>query len=90
AKSDPEFVKKFSTNPVKAVEDVTGIDLPDEQMNQLVSGVRTKIQNDPDFTKNLMQNPVKAVENLTGIDLPDEQINSAIKGVKDKLLGGKK
>ena len=90
AKNDPEFMKKFSTNPVKAVEDVTGIDLPDDQINKLVSGVRTRVQNDPDFTKNLMANPVKAVENLTGIDLPDEQINSAIKGVKDKLLGGKK
>ncbi|MBR0484055.1 MAG: hypothetical protein IJJ69_04645 [Oscillospiraceae bacterium] len=90
AKNDPEFMKKFSTNPVKAVEDVTGIDLPDDQINKLVSGVRTRVQNDPDFTKNLMANPVKTVENLTGIDLPDEQINSAIKGVKDKLLGGKK
>ncbi len=89
-KNDPEFMKKFTANPVKAVEEVVGIDLPDEQINKLVSGAKTKIQNDPDFTKNLMSNPVKAVESLTGIDLPDEQINAAVKGMKDKLLGGKK
>ncbi len=97
AKNDPEFMKKFTENPVKAVEDVVGVDLPDEQMNKIISGVKTKAaegvsraKNDPDFVKNLKENPVKAVESITGIDLPNEQINAAVKGVKDKFLGGKK
>ncbi|GEM_PF-1936810 len=96
AKNDPEFMKKFSANPIKAVEDVTGIDLPDEQINKIVAGVKSKAsegiaraKSDPEFTKKLKENPVKAVEDVTGIDLPDEQINAAIQGVKDKLLGGK-
>lgn len=97
AKNDPEFMKKFTENPAKAVESVIGIDLPDEQVNKIIFGVKTKAaegvsraKSDPEFAKNLKENPVKAMETLTGIDLPDEQINSAVKGIKDKFLGGKK
>ncbi|MBR1528901.1 MAG: hypothetical protein IJ642_06335 [Oscillospiraceae bacterium] len=96
-KNDPEFMKKFTSNPVKAVEDVVGVDLPDEQINKIISDVKTKApdvvsraKSDPEFSRKLKENPVKAVEDITGIDFPDEQINAAIKGVKDKLLGGKK
>lgn len=96
-KNDKDFSKKLSENPAKALEEVTGLDLPDEQVNQLVSGLKSKAsegvnraKNDPDFMKNLKDNPVKAVESVTGLDLPDELVNGAVKNLKDKFLGGKK
>ncbi|MBQ4363098.1 MAG: hypothetical protein II782_03745 [Oscillospiraceae bacterium] len=43
AKSDPEFAKKFLADPAKTLEGVTGIDLPDDQINQAVNIVKTQL-----------------------------------------------
>ncbi|MDD2363675.1 MAG: hypothetical protein PHZ16_02575 [Eubacteriales bacterium] len=45
-KSDDAFAEKFKKDPVKAVEGVLGVDLPDEQINSLVSGVKAKLKLD--------------------------------------------
>jgi uncharacterized protein YpuA (DUF1002 family) len=45
-KDDPDFAKKFKENPVKAVEDILGVDLPDDQINGIIDGVKAKIQID--------------------------------------------
>ncbi len=45
-KSDKEFASKFSQDPVKAVESVIGIDLPDDQINALIDGVKAKLSLD--------------------------------------------
>ncbi|HOD92279.1 MAG TPA: hypothetical protein PLT91_00610 [Clostridia bacterium] len=45
-KSDDEFAKKFTKDPVKAVESVLGIDLPDDQINKLIDGVKAKLKLD--------------------------------------------
>ena len=45
-KSDPELLKKFKADPIKAVEGIIGIDLPDEQIKALVDGVKAKIDLD--------------------------------------------
>ena len=42
-KKDKDFAKKFKTDPVKAVESVIGIDLPDEQINKVIDAVKAKI-----------------------------------------------
>lgn len=42
-KSDKGFADKFKSNPAKAVEDVLGVDLPDDIVNNVVSGVKAKI-----------------------------------------------
>ena len=42
-KEDKDFAKKFKSNPIKAVEDVLGIDLPDDQINKVIEGVQAKI-----------------------------------------------
>lgn len=41
--SDKDVMAKFTKNPVKTVEDLLGVDLPDEQIKQLVSGIKAKI-----------------------------------------------
>ncbi len=45
-KSDKDFAKKFQNDPVKAVEGVLGIDLPDDQINKIIEGVKAKIKLD--------------------------------------------
>lgn len=45
-KSDKDFASKFSSDPVKAIESIIGIDLPDDQINALVDGVKAKISLD--------------------------------------------
>ena len=42
-KADDEFGKKFKNDPVKAVESVLGVDLPDDQVNKLIDGVKAKL-----------------------------------------------
>lgn len=45
-KDDDKFEAKFDRNPAKAIEEVLGIDLPDEKVNSIVKIVKTKL--DPD------------------------------------------
>ena len=40
---NPALLKKFKTEPVKVVEDLVGIDLPDELVEKIVDGVKAKI-----------------------------------------------
>ncbi|MDE5883723.1 MAG: hypothetical protein K2H29_01385 [Oscillospiraceae bacterium] len=42
-KNDKDFSKKFTENPVKAVEDLLGVDLPDDQINAIINGVKAKL-----------------------------------------------
>ena len=42
-KSDKNFAEKFKKEPVKAVEEVLGVDLPDDVVNSVVNGVKAKI-----------------------------------------------
>ena len=45
-KEDKDFANNFKNDPVKAVESVIGIDLPDDQINKVVDAVKTKISVD--------------------------------------------
>lgn len=39
---DDKFEAKFKANPAKAIEEVIGVDLPDEQVNAVVAAVKAK------------------------------------------------
>ena len=41
--SEKDLAKKFVKNPVKTVEDLLGVDLPDEAVKKIIEGVREKI-----------------------------------------------
>jgi len=43
---NPALLKKFNTEPVKVVEELVGIDLPDELIEKVVDGVKAKITAD--------------------------------------------
>lgn len=43
-KNDKNFAENFKSDPVKAVESIIGVDLPDDQINSVVEGVKAKIE----------------------------------------------
>ncbi len=45
-KSDDGLRKKFTTDPIAAIEGLIGVDLPDEQIKKIVDGVKAKISLD--------------------------------------------
>ena len=42
-KADPNIATKFQENPVKTIEDIVGIDLPDDQINEIINGIKAKL-----------------------------------------------
>jgi hypothetical protein len=45
-KANPALLKEFQTNPVKVVETLLGMDLPDDQIKQLAELIKAKIDLD--------------------------------------------
>ena len=45
-KNDRNFEREFKNNPVKAVEGILGVDLPDDKIMQIVDGIKAKISVD--------------------------------------------
>ncbi|HHU07752.1 MAG TPA: hypothetical protein GXZ59_05345 [Clostridiaceae bacterium] len=45
-KSDKDLAAKFKANPLKTVKDLLGVDIPDEQVNAIVDGVKAKVNLD--------------------------------------------
>lgn len=42
-KNDQTLMQRFQKNPVSVVEELLGVDLPEEQINHLIDGVKAKI-----------------------------------------------
>ena len=40
---DPALLQSFQKDPVKALEQLTGMNLPDEQLQPLVTGIKAKL-----------------------------------------------
>jgi len=40
---NPALLKKFDKEPVKVIEELIGVDLPDDLVNQLISGIKARI-----------------------------------------------
>lgn len=45
-KTDKDLLEKFEKNPVSVIEELIGIDLPDEQINDLIDGIKAKLKLD--------------------------------------------
>ena len=45
-KNDPEIAELFKKEPIKAVEKVLGVDLPDDVIEKVIDGVKAKIKVD--------------------------------------------
>ena len=44
--NDKSLMAKFERNPVSVIEQLIGIDLPDQQVNQLIEGIKARIKLD--------------------------------------------
>ena len=42
-KKDPSIKEEFEKDPVKAIEKVLGVDLPDDMIEKIVDGVKAKL-----------------------------------------------
>ena len=42
-KNDPKMLAEFKTEPVKVVEKLLGVDLPDDVVEKVIDGVKAKI-----------------------------------------------
>ncbi len=42
-KKDPSIKEQFEKDPVKAIEKVLGVDLPDDMVEKIVDGVKAKL-----------------------------------------------
>ena len=45
-KSDKNLISKFKADPIKTVEELIGIDLPNDQLEKVVDGIKAKISLD--------------------------------------------
>lgn len=45
-KEDDDLKEQFTKNPVKTVEKLIGVDLPDDKMEAVVDGIKAKIKLD--------------------------------------------
>lgn len=45
-KSDDKLLKKFWDDPVKTIEELVGIDLPDDKLDPIVDGLKAKLSVD--------------------------------------------
>ena len=44
--TDKTLMARFERNPASVIEEYIGVDLPDDQVNQLVEGIKAKIKLD--------------------------------------------
>ena len=44
--TDKTLMARFERNPASVIEQLIGIDLPDDQVNQLIDGIKAKIKLD--------------------------------------------
>ena len=44
--ADKDLMQKFEKNPAAVIEEYVGIDLPDDQVNQLIEAIKAKIKLD--------------------------------------------
>ncbi len=45
-KSDPKTLEKFKSDPVKTIEELSGIDIPDGMEDKVVAGVKAALAKD--------------------------------------------
>ena len=43
---NPALLKQFKADPIKALEKVLGVDLPDDVINGVIAGVKAKLTSD--------------------------------------------
>ena len=42
-KKNPDIMKRFEKEPVKVIEEILGVDLPDDVVEKIIDGVKAKM-----------------------------------------------
>ncbi|MBR5872611.1 MAG: hypothetical protein IKZ06_03100 [Oscillospiraceae bacterium] len=67
-KNDKNIAAKFQKDPVSTVEELLGIDLPNDQVEKIVDGIKAKIALDKiDLEKIDVEKVGKVIEGLGGL-----------------------
>ena len=85
-KVDPETVQAFKKEPVKTIEKITGLDLPDEKMQELVAGIKTKIDSlDLDEKAAAVKGKVEGAIDKMDLDEKAAAVKGKVEGAIDKM-----
>lgn len=84
--ADDGVLEQFKAEPVKTVEELLGIDLPDEKIKEIVAAIKAKI----DFDK--IDDALDALKEKVDMDAIDDKLDGLADKLEDKLGGlfGKK
>ena len=89
-KADDGLAKRFFNEPVKTLEDLLGVDLPDEQVKALIEGIKAKFNSGDvggkvnDITDKV-EDKLEDVTDKLGLDDVSEKVGQTLEGVADKL-----
>lgn len=45
-RNDKDFAKKFKKDPIKALEEASGIDIPEDKIEEVITAVQAKVKID--------------------------------------------
>ena len=84
--ADDGILAQFKENPIKTVEDLLGIDLPDEKIKEIVAAIKTKL--DFDQLDDKFDDLVDGLKGKLDMDVLDDTVEDL--GAKLGGLFGKK
>lgn len=85
-KVDPEKVQAFKEEPVKTIEKVIGVDLPDEKMKELVAGIKVKIDSlNLDEKAAAVKGKVEGAIDKMDLDEKAAAVKGKVEGAIDKM-----
>lgn len=85
-KADDGILAQFKADPIKTVEDLLGIDLPDEKIKEVVAGIKAKV--DLEQLDEKFDDLVDGLKGKLDLDVLDDTVEDL--GAKLGGLFGKK
>ena len=78
-KTDDTLKEQFKKDPIKAVESVLGVDLPDEAVKKIIAEAKTKLAGGKDEAGNAVEKAGAAIGEAAG------KVTGAVGGAVDDL-----
>ena len=96
-KADDDLLENFKKDPVKTLEKLLGIDLPDEKLREIVTAIKAKVDMDAidaklDVLADQLDDKLDALKTRVDMDAVDDKLDVLADKLEDKLgsLFGKK
>ena len=94
---DDGILEKFEEAPVKTVEELLGVDLPDEKIKEIVAAIKAKLKMEAiddklDILADKLDDKLDALKTKVDMDAIDDKLDTLADKLDDKLgeLFGKK